>query len=143
MSRRGAAAAQAAKPPAPQPYVRHRLEARPLPETVVQVPRSVSARDELAVRVALQVDEGAGVAKGANSALWPSHVILVKLDQRPQIIPASVPVQPLASGARPAYNAVFQVDVRAALNAPLAGDYQVYVDAGSRLIGPYPLTVAP
>lgn len=139
----GGAPAQAARPPAPQPYVRHRLETRPLPDTLIQVPRSVSAPDELAVRVALQVDEGAGVVKAANSALWPSHVILVKLDQRPQIIPASVPVQPLAGGARPSYNAVFQVDVRAALKAPLAGDYQVYVDGGNRLLGPYPLTVAP
>lgn len=131
-----------AKAHAPQPYVRHRLETRPLPEAVVQVPASVSARDQLLVRVALQVGEDAGVLKGSGGALWPSHVILVKLDERPpQIIPATVPVQPLAAGARATYNAVFQVDLRAALNAPLAGAYQVYIDAGRSLLGPYAMAV--
>jgi hypothetical protein len=139
----GGAAASAARAPAPQPYVRHRLETRPLPDAVVQVPKSVSARDELLVRVALQIDAEAGVLAGPSGALWPSHVVLVKLDERPQIIAASVPVQPLGGGARPSYNAVFQVDVRAASSTPLSGAYQVYVDAGRRLLGPYPLSVAP
>jgi hypothetical protein len=121
--------------------VRHRLETRPLPDAVVQVPKSVSARDELVVRVALQVDREAGVLAGAGGAVWPSHVILVKLDERPQIIPASVPVQPLGGG--PSYNAVFQVDVRAASNVSLSGAYQVYIDAGRGLLGPYPLSVSP
>jgi hypothetical protein len=139
----GGAPAPAERATAPQPYVRHRMETRPLPDAVVQVPQSVSARDELLVRVALQVDQEAGVLAGGGGALWPSHVILVKLDERPQIIPASVPVQPLGSGLRSSYNAVFQVDVRAASSAPLSGAYQVYVDAGRRLLGPYPLSVAP
>lgn len=139
----GNAPAPAAKASAPQAYVRHRLETRPLTDSVVQVPKSVSARDEILVRVALQVADDAGVLRGAGAPVWPSHVILVKLDERPpQIIAATVPVQPLGSGPRATYNAVFQVDLRAALNAPLGGDYQVYIDAGRGLLGPYPLSVA-
>lgn len=137
----GGAPAPAAKASAPQPYVRHRLETRPMPDTVVQVPKSVSTRDEALVRVALQVGDDAGVSPSSPSPSWVSHVVLVKLDERAQIIPVTVPVQRIGNGPRGPYNAVFQVDLRAALNAPLAGAYQVYIDAGNRLLGPYPLTV--
>jgi hypothetical protein len=131
-----------AKPPAPQNYVRHRLEARPMPSTVVQVPQSASGREEIAVRVAVQVSEDAGVLQSSSAQpVWPSHVILVKLDERPQVIPVVVPVQRIGSPPK-SYNAVFQVDLRAAVKAPLSGAYQVYVDVGRGLLGPYPLTVA-
>lgn len=135
--------APAAKPAAPQSYVKHRLETRTMPSTVVQVPQTVSAREEIVVRVALQVSEDAGVLQPSSAQpVWPSHVILVKLDERPQIIPAVVPVQRLGSSPK-SYNAVFQVDLRAAVKSPLSGAYQVYVDVGRGLLGPYPLTVAP
>lgn len=138
----GSKPAPAATPTAPQSYVKHRLETRTMPSTVVQVPQSASAREEILVRVALQVGEDAGVLQASSAQpLWPSHVILVKLDERPQVIPAVVPVQRLGSSPK-SYNAVFQVDLRAAVKSPLSGSYQVYVDVGRGLLGPYPLTVA-
>jgi len=134
--------APAAKPAAPQSYVKHRLEARAMPSTVVQVPQSASAQAEIPVRVAVQVSEDAGVLQAASTQpVWPCHVILVKLDERPQVIPVVVPVQRLAAPPK-SYNAVFQVDLRAAAKAPLSGAYQVYVDVGRGLLGPYPLSVA-
>lgn len=137
----GGKPAPAAKPAAPQNYARHRLETRPMPSTVVQVPQSASVRDEILVRVAVQVSEDAGVLQAASAQpVWASHVVLVKLDERPQVIPVVVPVQRL--GAPKSYNAVFQVDLRAAAKAPLSGTYQIYVDVGRGLLGPYPLTVA-
>lgn len=134
--------APAAKAAAPQSYVKHRLETRPMPSTVVQVPQSASAQAEIPVRVAVQVSEDAGVLQPSSAQpAWPSHVILVKLDERPQVIPVVVPVQKLAAPPK-SYNAVFQVDLRAAAKAPLSGAYQVYVDVGRGLLGPYPLTIA-
>jgi hypothetical protein len=138
----GGAPAPASAPRAPEAYVRNRLEPRPMPDTVVQVPKSASAGDPILVRVALQVSEDAGVLQASPSPLWPSHVILVKLDERPQVIPATVPVQRVGTAPRGPYNAVFQVDLRAASRAPLGGTYQVYIDAGNRLLGPYPLAAA-
>jgi hypothetical protein len=122
---------------AAQPYVRFKLESRPLMDTRVDVPKAVSGSGAIAVRVAMQVN--AGVLKTQSGEFyWPSHVVLVKLDENPQIIPALVPVQSVgAPGGRPAFNAVFEVDVRAAAKSPLVGWYQVYLDTGRELLGPY------
>jgi hypothetical protein len=138
------APAPASKPATPQPYVRHKLEPRSLPDTVVQVPTTVSAQGEILIRVAAQVNEDAGVLQGTSQQpVWPSHVILVKLDERPLVIPVLVPVQRVGTSPRSAYTAVFQVDARAAVKTSLTGSYQVYIDLGHSLLGPYGLTITP
>ena len=142
MRMEGRAAPQESAPASPQPYLRHTLEPRAAFTTRVEVPKVATATDPLLVRVAIQIDDSAGVLQAASERpLWPCHLIFVKLDERPRIVAALVPVRRIvAASGKTVFNAVFQIDIRAAAPA-LAGSYQVYLDAGREVIGPYPLAI--
>jgi hypothetical protein len=132
-------------PPAPAtPYVRHRLEPRPHVPTTIDVPAQVARSGAAHVRVAIQVGEDAGVRRSESGpATWQSHVLMVQLDAAPRVIPVVVPVQQVTTGdGRTAYNAVFLVDLHSATATLPVGSYQVYIDIGRELLGPYPLAVS-
>ena len=129
-------------PASTQPYVRYKLEPQPTLPTRVRLPATASAKDGIAITVAVQLAVDT-VQKGLEgNAISTFHIILVKLDENPQIITANVPVLEIgSSGGRHVLNAFFEVDVRAGARFPLSGNYQVYVDVGHELLGPYPLRV--
>jgi hypothetical protein len=138
-------AEQQPKPPAAtQSYVRHQLTTRAEFPTQVYVPDTGSAEDRIPIRVAIQVNAGGMIPKGpSGQTFWSFHIILIKLDDRPEIIPATVPVQEIGSPTgRHTFNAFFEIDARAAAKSPLRGNYQVYVDVGGEFFGPYPLRVS-
>lgn len=129
---------------AASPFVRHELDKRSILAPELEVPRSGSASAGLKIRVAIQTaDEGAIVRTEFNQPLLSGHVILVRLDQKPEIVPTFVPVQPVEDGeGKPAYNALLIADLGGKDGRPItAGEYQVYIDVGVELRGPFALTV--
>ncbi|MCX4240508.1 hypothetical protein [Paraliomyxa miuraensis] len=126
------------------PHVRHELDERSPLAPELDVPGTGSVREGLKIRVAIQTsDEAAIVRTEFNQPMLSGHVILVRLDERPTIVPTFVPVQPVRSGdAEPAYNALYIADFGGADGHPIeTGKYQVYVDVGVELRGPFELTV--
>lgn len=126
------------------PFVRHELDKRSILAPELEVPPSGSASAGLKIRVAIQTtDEGAIVRTEFNQPLLSGHVILVRLDEKPEIVPTFVPVQPVTDGeGKPAYNALLIADLGGKDGRPIAaGKYQVYVDVGVELRGPFALEV--
>ena len=132
----------------PQPYVQAYRDVTPDPGVKVWV--RPAAEGPVVVRVAAQVSASSGVLKlgqaGAAEGeawFWPCNVILSRLDERPIIVPALVPVDQASGGEGGArqFNAVFDVDLRAALEGALSGAFQIFVDLGERFVGPFPLQV--
>ena len=95
--------------------------------------------------IAVQVHAVDGVIKNsAGQAVWQSNLVLVKLDETPINIPIYVPVQEVTgSDGKPAFNAVFAIDwgkTRASQALSNSSDgFQIYLDAGHTLMGPYAL----
>lgn len=137
--------APAAKPiAAASPFVRHELDKRSILAPELEVPGTGSASGGLKIRVAIQTtDEAAIVRTEFNQPLLSGHVILVRLDEKPEIVPTFVPVQPVENGeGKPAYNALLIADFGGKDGRPIAaGKYQVYVDVGVELRGPFALVV--
>lgn len=128
----------------PSSHVRHELDKRSILAPELDVPSTGSARDGLKIRVAIQTtDEAAIVRTEFNQPMLSGHVILVRLDERPEVMPTFVPVQPVENGdGKPAYNALLIAELGGADGRPIsAGQYQVYVDVGVELRGPFALTV--
>lgn len=125
--------------PESQVYLRHKLVAQADLPNRVEVPATVQKNAPIFIRVAIRVGMNDGILEDeARSPIWPCHIILIKLDASPVVIPAWVPVQAIGeSNSSTEFNAVFQVDVRAASSSPLHGQYRVYVDVGRALLGPY------
>jgi hypothetical protein len=125
--------------PVPQAYLRHKLVTQTDLPNRVEVPTTVQKNDPILVRVAMRIGVEDGILDAEKHPIWPCHVILVKLDAHPDIIPAWIPVQTISAPNRPImFNAVFQIDLRAAARSPLSGKYQLYIDVGRGLVGPYP-----
>ena len=127
----------------PRPYATHVLEKTVELETKVEVPEKVSADGTGSIGIAIQVCEDSGVYRvESGEAFWTCNLILVRLDERPDVVPASVPVQEITTAdGTLAFNAAFRIDLAAITAARDAGLYQVYLDAGREVLGPYPLTV--
>jgi hypothetical protein len=127
----------------PSPLVRHELDMRPLLPLELEVPASGSARAGIKVRVAVQTTRDDAIVRTEfNQPLLSGNLILVRLDEKPVIVPAFVPVQPVQdSQGKPAYNALFIVELGAAGHPIATGAHQVYLDLGGELHGPFPLTV--
>lgn len=125
------------------PFVRHQLDQRPLLDPEIDVPTSGSARSGIKIRVALQTTRDRSIVRTEfNQPVLAGHVVLVRLDERPVVIPTFVPVQPVDRGdGTPAYNALYIVDLGAEGHPVSAGTYQVYLDIDAELEGPFPLTV--
>jgi hypothetical protein len=132
----------------PQAYVQAYRDVTPDPGVKVWV--RPAAGGSVVVRVAAQVSATSGVLKlgragtaEAEACFWPCNVILSRLDETPVIVPALVPVDQAAGGEGGVrqFNAVFDVDLRAALGTSLSGAFQVFVDVGDRFVGPFPLQV--
>ena len=125
----------------PQPYIKHTLVKTASLKTKVVVPEKTSMGSRDVIDVAIQIGQEAGVYRTeSGEALWTCHLIFVKLDERPGVVPASVPVQEISSpDGRSAFNAVFQIDLNAIVKTGSAGKYQVYMDAGTEVLGPYEL----
>jgi hypothetical protein len=74
--------------------------------------------------------------------VWICHILLLQPDEPPIVVPVAVPVHRMEPAAGvPRFNAVVRIDLDAAVSEPLSGAYQVYVDVGRELLGPYPMTV--
>jgi hypothetical protein len=139
----GEAVAPRREPAAPQPYLRYSLDRSNHPEPKVELPSESRAGEPLHLRVAMSVGAGSGVqAADSAQAMWPVNVLLVKLDERALVLPLHVPVQPISAIAgAPRFTAAFDVDLTQASSTPLSGQYQLYLDAGDHLLGPYPMAV--
>ena len=109
----------------------------------VEVTPSAPGDERLQMRAALSLpaDEVASAA-GADPS-WFGHVVLIAADEAPRVVPVRVPALRIAdAAATPRYQASFQLDLRA--EAPdLSGDWQVYLDAGTRWFGPWPVQGGP
>jgi hypothetical protein len=128
-------------PPAPVGYVTHELDTSDDLSLDVDVPQSVARSDPAIVRVATQVGPEASVLKNANGEpVLVAHLVLIRLDSRPLIIPAPVPVQPV-TGDRDRWNAKFSVDLRATDEPLEPGTWHVFIDAGADLLGPFPMEI--
>lgn len=132
--------------PGPQPYVKYMLDKSAELENKVNIPKNASANGDCFVELAIQVREDAGVQKAeAGEIYWTCNLILVKLDEQPVIISATGPVQEVSLPDKPSiFNAVFQVDLHAATKTAGGMDvgvYQVYLDAGLDILGPYSLFI--
>jgi hypothetical protein len=132
-------------PPAPElvGYVTYELGTGEQPSLDVEVPPSVAAGSPAIVKVATQVGPEASVLRNANGdPILVAHLVLIRLDRRPLLIPAPVPVQPVASsdsGAR--WNARFEIDLRATGDPLEPGTWHVFIDAGVDLLGPFPMEI--
>jgi hypothetical protein len=123
-----------------EPYVSYNLERQTTLPTKVIMRQTAAALDTIPVGVAIQLNIDGPVPRSPSGQLvWPFHVILIKLDERPRIIPATVPILEIG---RQTFNALFEVDIRSAANASLSGKYQVYIDVGREFLGPYQLSVS-
>lgn len=126
-------------------FVRHELDSTRRIDTELKVPVSGSARHGIRLRVATQTKGRKGIVRTADDVPFlPCHLVLVRLDEYPSIIPASVPAQKAetASSEEPAYNALFTVLLGGDGHPISPGKYQVYFDLGPDLLGPLPLTVS-
>jgi hypothetical protein len=123
--------------------VRSTLDARPILDHELHVPRSGSARDGIEIRVAVQTTSDASIVRSEfNQPVLSSHLVLVRIDESPVIVPTFVPVQPVVNGeGKPAHNALFIAELGAQGHAIEAGEYQVYLEVDAGLRGPHALTV--
>ncbi len=126
----------------PHPYIKHTLVKTVLLETKIVIPQKTSMGCQDVIDVAIQIAKEAGIYRTeSGEALWTCNLIFVKLDEQPEIVPVSVPVEKvLVPDGRSAFNAVFQIDLSAIMKARTFGKYQVYMDIGTEVRGPYPLT---
>jgi hypothetical protein len=124
-------------------FVRSTLDARPILDHELHVPRSGSARDGIEIRVAVQTTSDASIVRSEfNQPVLSSHLVLVRIDESPVIVPTFVPVQPVVNGeGKPAHNALFIAELGAQGHAIEAGEYQVYLEVDAGLRGPHALTV--
>jgi len=127
----------------PQAYVVVGDAAPAALEAGIHVPLHVSAREPIAIDLARQLGADDGVLGSATpQPVWICHILILQPDEPPIIVPAAVPVHRMEPAAGvPRFNAVVRIDLDAAVSEPLLGAYQVYVDVGRELLGPYPMTV--
>jgi hypothetical protein len=114
-----------------------------LTRSLVDLPTHAGAQSQMMMRAALQI-EAHGDARVEDAALasWPCNVVLVKLDQAPLVRTVFVKLERAAvTGDVQRFNAAFALDLSTAMPERLMGSYQVYVDAGSEVLGPYPLEI--
>jgi hypothetical protein len=127
-----------------RPYVRYDLDERPHIDEEIVVPDHGSVSSGWRIRVATQLSADDGILRtDLNQPFLPSHVVLVRLDEPPIVVPASPPVQQIdLTDSRQLFNALFLVELGGEQGAPVpAGEYQLYLDLGVRFLGPYPITV--
>lgn len=130
----------AARVAEPQPGVTHRLDDRQSLETRIELPAEASRQGAIPLSVAMQVRKRSGVFEGGDGAYWPCNAVALALDQRPVVVPAWVPVKRIVLAEdRLRFNADFDLDLGPALRGAPTGDYQVYLDTGEDLVGPFPL----
>jgi hypothetical protein len=133
-------------PRAPElvPYVTYALDKLDDLPLDVEVPPSVAGGSPAIVKVATQVGPEASVLRNANGdPILVAHLVLIRLDRRPLLIPAPVPVQPVASpGGGERWNAEFAIDLRATDEPLEPGTWHVFIDAGAELLGPFAMDVA-
>jgi hypothetical protein len=125
----------------PQAYVKPSLiKTSPL-KTSIEVPAKATMGRPAFLEVAIQVGKADGVhTADSGESYWTCHLILIRLDERPTIVPVTVPVQAVAApDGQPAYNAAFQIDLNAVIQSKTAGTYQIYMDMGSDVLGPFAL----
>jgi hypothetical protein len=131
-------------PPATQTvaYVRDEVDRSVQLETAITVPETGSSGRGFTVRVATQAAQEQLVQTAEGRALLPSHLVLVRLDENPLIVPAFVPVHGVetASGGT-AYNAHFTVTLGGAGYPIPSGEYRLYCDLGRTFRGPFALKV--
>lgn len=126
------------------PYIQHTMmQSADLP-TRIEPRNAVAGSVPGLLGIAIQVRASDGVIKtSAEQSVWQSNLILVQIDETPIIIPIYVPVQEVtASDGKPAFNAVFAIDLsktRNSLNSSsFGGSYQIYLDMGQTFLGPFP-----
>jgi hypothetical protein len=129
-------------------YVESEADMREEVPEVVRIPATAPASGPIEAQVEMQVGLGSGVLRspvdGPDAQWhWVCHFVLLQLDERPVIVAARAAVQPIGDPVRPTrFNAVFTVDLHAGARSPLgAGAALVYLEAGDRVLGPYPLDV--
>jgi hypothetical protein len=133
-------------PPAPEPvgYVTYELDTSDDLALDVGVPQSVAGSAPAIVKVAAQVGPQASVLKNeSGDPVLVAHVVLIRLDSRPIVIPTPVPVQPVESpgGDGERWNAKFAVDLRTTDEPLEPGQWHVFIDAGLDLLGPFPIEI--
>ena len=126
----------------PPPCIKHTLVKTVPLETEIVLPQKTSMDRQDVIDAAIQIIKEAGVYRADSGEIfWTCNLIFVKLDEQPEIVPVSIPVQAVSAlDGRSACNAVFQIDLSALMKARTFGNYQVYMDMGTEVIGPYPLT---
>lgn len=141
----GPSAAVRDQPKSVPPYLQHTLNRSVDLPTRVELRGAAGASGPALLGIAIQIRADDGVIKSsAGQHAWQSNLVLVKLDETPIIIPVYLPVQEVsAPDGTPAFNAVFAVDWGKVKVSPgfsdLSGTFQIYLDAGHRLLGPYAL----
>ncbi|MCY2987098.1 MAG: hypothetical protein NTY19_04420 [Planctomycetota bacterium] len=117
--------------PAPQPYVRPVVDKSPISTAQVALTGAL-------IRISAPIPGNSVRDLASEHPLCSLNVVLIQLDEKPVIIPVTTPAQrrPDADGKQ-VWRAAFEVDLPAAAETQLAGEYQVYVDLGDELIGPY------
>jgi hypothetical protein len=139
----GAAAPIASEPPKPQPYVVTGEKAGPGTPGGIDLPMEVSVHDPILLRMNRNVGAEDGVL-GVDSSrpVWPCNVLMVQLDSDPIVVPAFVPVERIVSEPGTSrFTADFNIDLYSAVRQSLSGLYNVYVDTGQELLGPYQLLI--
>jgi hypothetical protein len=142
---KGASAAVRDEAKAVPAYIQHTLNRSADQPTRIELRNTASKSAPGLLGVAIQVRASDGVIKAAGGQnAWQSNLILIKIDETPIIIPIYVPVQEVtASDGKPAFNAVFAIDLGKTKFVNNISDvglaYQVYLDTGHTLIGPHPL----
>lgn len=125
----------------PSRYVRHTLDARPNLPTEVDVPPRGSIATGIEIRVSAQTGGEEGIVRNEfKQPLLAAHLVLVRLDERPILVPTLVPVIAVdRDDGATAHNALFLAKLGGDGHAVPAGAYQVYVEIAGALRGPFPL----
>ncbi len=128
----------------PQAYIKPMSDMNIQLETKVAVPEKITMTGRAFVEVAIQVGELAGVQRAeSGEVFWTCNLIFMKLDEQPEIVPATVPVSEIITpDGAPAFNAVFQVDLDAVTGELGDGKFQVFLDVGLEILGPFSLTIS-
>ncbi|MCF6281483.1 MAG: hypothetical protein L3J28_04595 [Candidatus Polarisedimenticolaceae bacterium] len=127
----------------PQPYISSQFEKSTPLETKIVVPDRAQLNGDGVIDIAIQVREAAGVQRTElGEAIWAANLVLVQLDRPVVIIPMSVAVQEVSTADGPSmFNALFQLELKQVTQDWVVGDYQLYLDVGMEMLGPYPLTI--
>lgn len=140
-----APAARAEDAPTPYGGVRHVLDPRVGLDAQVDVTPAARGSEPVRMRAALSVPQEAvsAMQPGGADPAWTGHVVLIAPDEEPLTVPLRVPAARVSDpAAAPRYNVVFQLDLRAAVPG-LSGRWLVYLEAGTRWLGPYPVQITP